>query len=94
MRFVLATEISNIYKKDGRTRKNHNLVFVPDLEAARKLNYRLERIGNIHSDGRPILGLDARDLLEVVLETSHGRLSGAGSHLDALVFGAGVQIGL
>ncbi len=70
VRFILVTEISNIYKRAGRTRKNHNLVFVPDLEAARKLNYRLERIGNIHSDGRPILGLDARDLLEVVLETS------------------------
>ncbi len=70
VRFILETEISNIYKKAGRTRKNHNLVFVPDLEAARKLNHRLERIGNIHSDGRPILGLDARDLLEVVLETS------------------------
>jgi uncharacterized protein (TIGR00375 family) len=70
VRFILETEISNIYKKAGRTRKNHNLVFVPDLEAARKLNRRLERIGNIHSDGRPILGLDARDLLEVVLETS------------------------
>ena len=70
VRFVLVTEISNIYKKDGRTRKNHNLVFVPDLEAAQKLSHRLERIGNIHSDGRPILGLDARDLLEVVLETS------------------------
>ncbi len=70
VRFVLTTEISNIYKKHGRTRKNHNLVIVPDLETAGRLNARLERIGNIHSDGRPILGLDARDLLEVVLETS------------------------
>jgi uncharacterized protein (TIGR00375 family) len=63
-------EISNIYKKDGKTRKNHNLVYVPDLDAARRLNRKLEKIGNIQSDGRPILGLDARDLLEVVLETS------------------------
>ena len=70
VRFVLTTEISNIYKKDGRTRKNHNLVFAPDLESARRLNRRLEKIGNIRSDGRPILGLDARDLLEIVLETS------------------------
>jgi DNA helicase-2/ATP-dependent DNA helicase PcrA len=70
VRFVLVTEISNIYKRAGRTRKNHNLVFVPDLDAAKKLNHRLERIGNIQSDGRPILGLDTRDLLEVVLETS------------------------
>jgi DNA helicase-2/ATP-dependent DNA helicase PcrA len=70
VRFVLATEISNIYKKEGKTRKNHNLVLAPDLEAVRHLNRRLEKIGNIQSDGRPILGLDARDLLEVVLETS------------------------
>jgi uncharacterized protein (TIGR00375 family) len=69
VRFVIGTEISNIYKKDGRTRKNHNLVFMPDLEAAARFNRRLEKIGNIHSDGRPILGLDARDLLEIVLET-------------------------
>jgi uncharacterized protein (TIGR00375 family) len=70
VRFVLATEISNIYKKNGKTRKNHNLVLAPDLEVVRKLNRKLEKIGNIGSDGRPILGLDARDLLEVVLETS------------------------
>ena len=70
MCFILATEISNIYKKDGKTRKNHNLVLVPDLDTARRLNRRLAAIGNIHSDGRPILGLDARDLLEIVLEIS------------------------
>lgn len=69
VRFIVGTEISNIYKKDGRTRKNHNLVFMPDLETAARFNGRLEKIGNIHSDGRPILGLDARDLLEIVLET-------------------------
>ena len=70
VRFILATEISNIYKKDGKTRKNHNLVLAPSLEVVRRLNRKLEKIGNIQSDGRPILGLDARDLLEVVLETS------------------------
>lgn len=70
VRFLLATEISNIYKKDGKTRKNHNLVFVEGLAAAKELARRLERIGNIGSDGRPILGLDARDLLEIVLSTA------------------------
>jgi len=70
VRFMLATEISNIYKKEGRTRKNHNLVYVPDIDTVRRLNTRLDDIGNIRSDGRPILGLDARDLLEIVLETS------------------------
>jgi uncharacterized protein (TIGR00375 family) len=70
VRFILETEISCIYKKDGLTRKNHNLVFVPDFEIAEQLSHRLGEIGNIHSDGRPILGLDARNLLEIVLELS------------------------
>ncbi|OGQ98282.1 MAG: hypothetical protein A2521_02650 [Deltaproteobacteria bacterium RIFOXYD12_FULL_57_12] len=67
-RFVLTAEISSIYKRHGRVRKIHNLLFVPDLEAAARLNARLAAIGNIESDGRPILGLDARNLLEILLE--------------------------
>jgi DNA helicase-2/ATP-dependent DNA helicase PcrA len=70
VRFLLSCEITNIYKKRGRIRKNHNLVFFPDIESVRRFNTRLETIGNIRSDGRPILGLDARDLLEIVLDTS------------------------
>jgi DNA helicase II / ATP-dependent DNA helicase PcrA len=70
VRFVLNSEISSIYKKAGKTRKNHNLVFLPDLAVAESLNRKLARIGNIVSDGRPILGLDARNLLEILLETS------------------------
>jgi len=70
VRFMLVTEISNIYKKEGRTRKNHNLVFMPDARSAEKFNRRLDAVGNIQSDGRPILGLDARNLLEIVLETN------------------------
>jgi uncharacterized protein (TIGR00375 family) len=69
VRFVLATEISNIYKKDGKTRKNHNLVLAPGLDIAEQFSAKLDKIGNIKSDGRPILGLDARDLLETLLET-------------------------
>ena len=67
--FVLTTEISNIYKKNDRTRKNHNLIMLPDLDSAARFNAKLDAIGNIKSDGRPILGLDARNLLEIMLET-------------------------
>lgn len=69
VRFILSGEISNIYKKNDKTRKNHNVVFLPSFEAVEKFQDNLEKIGNIRSDGRPILGLDARDLLEIVLET-------------------------
>ena len=67
-RFILQTEISSIYKRHGKVRKVHNLVFVPTLEDADRLSRRLESIGNLASDGRPILGLDSRDLLEICLE--------------------------
>jgi DNA helicase II / ATP-dependent DNA helicase PcrA len=70
VRFILSTEISSIYKKNDFTRKNHNLVFMPDLDSAARFNARLDAIGNIKADGRPILGLDARNLLEIALETS------------------------
>ena len=70
VRFLLSVEISNIYKKGDRVRKVHNLILAPDVEAAVRLQAALERIGNIRSDGRPILGLDSRDLLEIVLESS------------------------
>ncbi|MBC2703929.1 UvrD-helicase domain-containing protein [Desulfobacula sp.] len=68
VRFVLQTEISNIYKKDDRVRKNHNLVYFPDIESVKKFNTKLDAIGNIKSDGRPILGLDAADLLAIMLD--------------------------
>ncbi|HIU17858.1 MAG TPA: UvrD-helicase domain-containing protein [Candidatus Avidesulfovibrio excrementigallinarum] len=67
--FVLEAEISSIYKKDGAVRKVHNLVYMPDLDSVDRLCRKLEQIGNLASDGRPILGLDSRDLLEMVLET-------------------------
>ncbi len=72
VRFILGGEISNIYKRGDRTRKVHNIVFAPSFDAVEQLQARLERIGNIRSDGRPILGLDSRDLLEIVLETDPG----------------------
>ncbi|GAB1643925.1 UvrD-helicase domain-containing protein [Krasilnikovia sp. MM14-A1259] len=68
--FMLSVEISTIYKRDDRTRKVHHLIYVPDLDAAARLNTALGRVGNLTADGRPILGLDSRDLLEIVLEAS------------------------
>ena len=68
-RFIVSGEISSIYKKNGKVRKVHNVIVLPSLEAAEALARKLECIGNLHSDGRPILGLDSRDLLEITLDT-------------------------
>lgn len=96
-RFVITGEISSIYKKNDRVRKVHSLLLLPGLEDAELLAKKLELIGNIHSDGRPILGLDCRDLLEIMLEmcpravyvpahiwTPHFSLFGAFSGFDSV----------
>ncbi|MDO8600302.1 MAG: endonuclease Q family protein [bacterium] len=65
-RFLLTVEISSIYSKGGKTRRIHNLIFAPSIETAEKINTRLGFLGNIKSDGRPILGLDAKELAKIV----------------------------
>jgi len=72
VRFQLSVEISTIYKRGERTRKVHHLLYAPDLGVAGELTRRLARIGNLGSDGRPILGLDSRDLLETLLDSGEG----------------------
>ncbi len=71
-RFILSVEISTIYKKGDKTRKVHHVVFSPNLESAQNFREKLDKIGNIKSDGRPILGLDSRNLLEIALESGEG----------------------
>lgn len=96
-RFVITGEISSIYKKNGRVRKVHSLILLPGLEEAEIVSKKLELIGNIHSDGRPILGLDCHDLLEILLDlcprsvyvpahiwTPHFSLFGAFSGFDTV----------
>lgn len=69
LRFILTVEISNIYKRHERVRKVHNVIIAPSFEASGKINNKLDQIGNIKSDGRPILGLDSYDLLKISLES-------------------------
>jgi DNA helicase-2/ATP-dependent DNA helicase PcrA len=71
-RFVLSAEIATIYKRGDRTRKVHHVLLAPGLEEVERLCARLERIGNLRADGRPILGLDSRDLLELTLSAGPG----------------------
>ncbi len=72
IRFLLSTEISTIYKRDGATRKVHHLLYAPTFEAASAITTALARVGNLASDGRPILGLDSRHLLEITLNAGPG----------------------
>lgn len=78
IRFVLTVEISTIYSKGGQVRKLHNCIVVPNFETASFINAKLDRVGNLKADGRPILGMDSKDLLTITLE----------SHPDSLFFPA------
>jgi DNA helicase II / ATP-dependent DNA helicase PcrA len=66
-RFVLTGEISTIYKKNGKVRKIHSIIVAPSFDAIDKVVRQLRKVGNIGSDGRPVLGLDAQDLVDIVL---------------------------
>ncbi len=68
VKFFVSTEISCIYSKKEKVRRLHLVIFAPSLEVAEKLNKRLEMIGNLKADGRPILGLDAKELLKICLD--------------------------
>lgn len=96
-RFMLTVEISSIYSRGGRTRKVHNLILAPSFTTVAKINARLARVGNLESDGRPILGLDSEELLRIVLDvapeamlipahawTPHFAVFGANSGFDSL----------
>jgi uncharacterized protein (TIGR00375 family) len=95
--FILSAEVSSIYSKNGRTRKVHSIILVPDFASAERLNRALSKIGNLKSDGRPILGLDAKKLLQITLDVSpqamlipahawtpHFSVLGAASGFDSL----------
>ncbi len=66
--FILTAEISSIYSKNGRGYRIHNLIFAPSFKAVDKINETLSRCGNLASDGRPILGLDAEELARIVFD--------------------------
>jgi len=97
VRFILSAEISCIYSKNGKTRKIHSIILAPDFAGAARINLALSKIGNLLSDGRPILGLDAKELLKITLDkspeamlipahawTPHFSVFGAASGFDAM----------
>jgi len=70
VRFILSSEISCIYSKKNKVRKIHNVLFAPNIESVEKFNTQLGWVGNLKSDGRPILGIDAKELVKIALNVS------------------------
>ena len=70
IRFIITGEVSLIYLKNNKVRKIHLILICPALDIAKKINYKLSENYNLKSDGRPILGLDAKEFLKVILDIS------------------------
>ena len=68
--FILSTEIATIYRWGDKTRKIHQCVYFPDFDSVERFRAVLARVGNLDADGRPILGMDSRDLLEALLDVN------------------------
>lgn len=66
--FILSAEISSIYSKNGRGHRIHNMVLSPSFKTCDKINATLSRYGNLASDGRPILGMDAEDVARIIFD--------------------------
>lgn len=92
--FILSTEVSNIYKQDGKTRKVHSIILAPDFQTVEKINLELAKYGKIASDGRPILKLSLVDMAEIVLDagfiipahawTPHFSIFGSGTGFSSI----------
>jgi uncharacterized protein (TIGR00375 family) len=72
--FILTVETSHIYTQGGKGRRVHMMIFAPSLRTVEKINLHLGRIGNIRSDGRPIFGFSAKDLVKIVRDIDPGSL--------------------
>ncbi len=69
-RFLLSSEISTIFKRNGRCYRTHSILLAPSFQVVDQITKKLAKIGNLVHDGRPILGMDVKDLLKVILDAS------------------------
>jgi uncharacterized protein (TIGR00375 family) len=66
--FILSSELSFIYSKKGKVRKIHLILLAPDFESVDRVNHKLSGLGNLRSDGRPMLGMDAKAFVKIVAD--------------------------
>ncbi len=70
IRYILTTEVSNIYSQGGKVRRIHNLIFAPSFETVEAIRSKLGNLGKLSSDGRPIFSFTAKDLVKMILDIS------------------------
>jgi len=68
--FMLTTEVSNMFQQGGGSRRIHTMIFAPNFEVVEKINNELSELGKLSSDGRPIFGFTAKELVEIITDVS------------------------
>jgi uncharacterized protein (TIGR00375 family) len=68
--FMLTTEVSNMFQQGGGSRRIHTMIFAPDFKVVEKINGELSELGKLSSDGRPIFGFSAKELVEIITDIS------------------------
>jgi uncharacterized protein (TIGR00375 family) len=70
IRYILTTEVSNMYTQGGRGRRIHTLIFAPTFEVVEAIRSKLGNLGKLSSDGRPIFSFSAKELAKMMLDIS------------------------
>jgi len=70
VKFILTTELCNIFTQNGKVRRIHNLIFAPSFEVVEAIRSKLGNLGKLSSDGRPIFSFPAKELLKMILDIS------------------------
>jgi uncharacterized protein (TIGR00375 family) len=70
VRYILTTEVCNIYSQNGKVRRIHNLIFAPSFEIVEAIRSKLGTLGKLSSDGRPIFSFSAKELVKMILDIS------------------------
>nr|MDO8081562.1 endonuclease Q family protein [Candidatus Freyarchaeota archaeon] len=85
--FILSTEVSTVFRREGASKKIHHILFAPNFEAADRMNEFLAKYGNLEADGRPTLNITPAELVENLINIDE-RILIVPAHLWTSWFGA------
>ena len=69
-RFVLTSEIATVWSVERKVKRVHTCLCAPSIEVVEQINEELAKRGNLSNDGRPVLGMSAAELVEIVMQVS------------------------
>ncbi len=85
--FIWQTEISLMYKEDGKGRRVHFIILAPNGEVAAQITDFLKSKGRVDYDGRPIFGFSAKELVESLVKGISDKIIIIPAHIWTPYFG-------